>query len=114
MPKSKRNRVVPLSKVLSKKGVEDRKIKLSNKVKKLLSEYNNCFVFTHKNMTNISMNALKEYFKDSNSIFVLGKNRVCQKALNENIKNNSSKLSPFLKGNCGLFFTNIDAEKIIE
>lgn len=115
MPKSKRNRVVPLSKV-AKKGFNDRKAKLFTRIHKYLKEYKYCFAFTYKNMTNMSMNALKEYFKDS--IFIVGKNKVIQVALgkdseNKEPKENSSQLSPFLKGNCGLFFTNKDPDDII-
>ena len=102
MPKSKRNRVVPLNKVASKKGISDRKVKLVSKVEKHLKEYSYCFVFTYKNMTNMSMQALKDYFNDS--IFVLGKNRVEQKALEENKKPNSSKLFIFVLSYIYSFF----------
>lgn len=115
MPTSKRNRVVPLSKV-AKKGFNDRKAKLFTRIHKYLKEYKYCFAFSYKNMTNMSMNALKDYFKDS--IFIVGKNKVIQVALgkdgeNKEPKENSSQLSPFLKGNCGLFFTNKDPDDII-
>ena len=115
MPTPKRNRVVPLSKV-AKKGFNDRKAKLFTRIHKYLKEYKYCFAFSYKNMTNMSMNALKDYFKDS--IFIVGKNKVIQVALgkdgeNKEPKENSSQLSPFLKGNCGLFFTNKDPDDII-
>ena len=115
MPTSKRNRVVPLSKV-AKKGFNDRKAKLFTRIHKYLKEYKYCFAFSYKNMTNMSMNAIKDYFKDS--IFIVGKNKVIQVALgkdgeNKEPKENSSQLSPFLKGNCGLFFTNKDPDDII-
>ena len=115
MPTSKRNRVVPLSKV-AKKGFNDRKAKLFTRIHKYLKEYKYCFAFSYKNMTNMSMNALKDYFKDS--IFIVGNNKVIQVALgkdgeNKEPKENSSQLSPFLKGNCGLFFTNKDPDDII-
>ena len=115
MPTSKRNRVVPLSKV-AKKGFNDRKTKLFTRIHKYLKEYKYCFAFSYKNMTNMSMNALKEYFSDS--IFIVGKNKVIQVALGkpdeDEPKENSSKLSPYLKGNCGLFFTNKDPDDIIQ
>ena len=67
-------------------------------------------------MTNLSMNALKDYFKDS--IFMIGKNKVIQVGLGrdetEEKKEGSSKLNQFLKGNCGLFFSDKDPDDIIE
>ena len=115
MPKSKRNKVIPLSKV-SKKGPSDRKVKLVARIHKLLKDYKYCYAFTYKNMTHMGMDALKGYFNDS--IFIVGKNKVIQVALgkpdDKEPKENSSKLSEFLKGNCGLFFSNKEPDDIIE
>ena len=116
MPKSKRNKVIPLSKVTKKTGITDKKEKLVNRVHKYLKQYKYCYAFTYKNMTNLSMNALKDYFKDS--IFMIGKNKVIQVGLGrdetEEKKEGSSKLNQFLKGNCGLFFSDKDPDDIIE
>ena len=61
------------------------------------------------------MISLKEYFKDS--VFMIGKNHVMQiglgKTEDDEIKRGSSKLNIFLKGNCGLFFTDKTPEEII-
>ena len=115
MPKSKRNKVVPLPKV-KKKGVNDKKVKLVKRIHKYLKDYKYCYVFTYKNMTSMSMGALKNYF--SESIFLIGKNKVMQFALGKNTdeepKENSIKLEKYLKGNCGLFFSNENPEKIID
>ena len=114
MPKSKRNRVVPLSKV-TKKGPGEKKERQVKNIHKYLKQYKYCYVFTYKNMTNIAMNSLKEYFKDS--IFMIGKNHVMQvglgKTVEEEAKEGSSNLNKFLKGNCGLFFTDKEPEDII-
>lgn len=114
MPKSKRNKVVPLSKV-TKKGFTDKKIKLIKRIHKYLKDYKYCYVFKYKNMTTMPMNELKNYFSDS--IFLIGKNKVMQVALGKNseeeIKENSTKLEKYLKGNCGLFFSNEEPDKII-
>ena len=114
MPKSKRNRVVPLSKV-TKKGPGEKKERQVKNIHKYLKQYKYCYVFTYKNMTNIAMNSLKEYFKDS--IFMIGKNHVMQvglgKTVEEEAKEGSSNLNKFLKGNCGLFFTDKDPDDII-
>ena len=114
MPKSKRNRVVPLSKV-TKKGPGEKKERQVKNIHKYLKQYKYCYVFTYKNMTNIAMNSLKEYFKDS--IFMIGKNHVMQvglgKTVEEETKEGSSNLNKFLKGNCGLFFSDKDPDDII-
>ena len=104
MPKSKRNRVVPLSRV-TKKGPGEKKERQVKNIHKYLKQYKYCYAFTYKNMTNIAMNSLKEYFNDS--IFMIGKNE------EEESKEGSSKLNKYLKGNCGLFFTDKEPDDII-
>lgn len=115
MAKNKRNKVVPLSKV-TKKAVSERKVKLIENIRKHLNKYKYCFVFSYKNMTNIPMIALREYFSDS--LFLIGKNKVIQVALGKNNekepKENSSKMSQYLKSNCGLFFTDHEPDEIIK
>ena len=114
MPKSKRTRVVPLSKV-TKKGPGEKKERQVKNIHKYLKQYKYCYAFVYKNMTNIAMISLKEYFKDS--VFMIGKNHVMQiglgKTEDDEIKRGSSKLNIFLKGNCGLFFTDKTPEEII-
>ena len=114
MPKSKRNRVVPLSRV-TKKGPGEKKERQVKNIHKYLKQYKYCYAFTYKNMTNIAMNSLKEYFNDS--IFMIGKNHVMQVGLGKNeeeeSKEGSSKLNKYLKGNCGLFFTDKEPDDII-
>ena len=114
MPKSERNRVVPLSKVTKKSPGEKKERQVKN-VHKYLKQYKYCYAFVYKNMTNIAMISLKEYFKDS--VFMIGKNHVMQiglgKTEDDEIKRGSSKLNIFLKGNCGLFFTDKTPEEII-
>ena len=66
-------------------------------------------------MTNLSMNSLKEYYNDS--VFMIGKNHVMQFGLGktdeDEAKEGSSKLNKFLKGNCGLLFTDKVPDEII-
>ena len=67
-------------------------------------------------MTNSAMQSLKEYFSDS--VFIIGKNHVMKVALNkepkDEIKANSSKLCSYLKGLCGLLFSNHEPDEIIK
>lgn len=114
MAKSKRNKVVPLSKVKGK--FEAKKSTIVESIHKLLDDYKYCYVFKHKNMTNVPLQELRHYWKSSK--FVIGKNKVMQVALgkteDDSYKENSYLIGPFLKGNSGLFFTNEEPDLIIE
>jgi mRNA turnover protein 4 len=114
MAKNKRNKIVPLSKVGKKE--HDKKNQILENVQKSLDQYDYCYAFSYKNMTAMPMQALRQYWKDSK--FVIGKNKVLQVALgkteDDSHKTNSFQLSPCLKGNCGLFFTNSDADLVLE
>jgi mRNA turnover protein 4 len=115
MAKSKRNRVVPLTKV-TKKGIVDKKALKIEKIQNYLEEFEYCYAFTYKNMTTVPMQELRNYWKGSK--FAIGKNKVMTVALGrteeEEPKPNSHKLSKYLKGNSGLFFSNEDPDLILE
>lgn len=95
MPRSKRNKVIPLTK--TKKTIDkDRKIDLIDKVHTYLDEFSYVYVFRYKNMTNLPMQELRNYWKDAK--FVIGKNKVLQIALGKSedtsYKTNSYLVSP--------------------
>lgn len=95
MPKSKRNKVIPLTK--TKKTIDhSKKEDLVEKVHSYFDEYAFCYVFHYKNMTNFPMQELRNYWKDSK--FVIGKNKVLQVALgrteDDAYKTNSHLISP--------------------
>jgi mRNA turnover protein 4 len=114
MAKNKRNKVVPITKVGKKE--HDKKNHIIENVQKCLNDYDYCYAFSYKNMTAMPMQALRQYWKDSK--FVIGKNKVLQVALGrteeDSYKLNSYHLSEYLKGNCGLFFTNSDPDLVLE
>ena len=64
----------------------------------------------------VPMQEISNYW--SSSKFLIGKNKLLQVALfkseEDQPKLNSHKLSAYLKGNCGLFFTNENPEYVIE
>ena len=98
MPKSKRNKVIPLTK--TKKTIDkDKKVDLVDRIQNYLDEYSYVYVFKYKNMTNLPMQELRNYWKDSK--FVIGKNKVIQIALGRSeetsYKTNSYLLSPVHK-----------------
>lgn len=115
MAKSKRNKVVNLSKI-SKKNFSDKKVKMVTKIHKFLDEYTYCYAFHHKNMTTLPMAEVRNYW--SNSVFLFGKNKVMQVALgkdeSDEYKKNSSCLSEYLNSSCGLLFTNEEPEVVIK
>jgi mRNA turnover protein 4 len=116
MAKSKRSRVVPLTKTGKKDNLSSKKVNLVENIQKYLEEYEYCYVFSYKNMTTVPMQELRNYWNTSK--FLIGKNKVLQVALGKNEdeepKLNSSKLYNYLKSNCGLFFSSKDSELILE
>jgi mRNA turnover protein 4 len=117
MAKSKRNKVVPLTKVSKKDNVSSKKSKLVESIENKLEEYEFCYVFRFKNMTTMPMQELRNYWSSS-SKFVIGKNKVIQVAMGKSEEDepklNSHKLSRHLKGNSGLFFSNKDPDMVLE
>lgn len=115
MPKSKRNKVVHLSKV-EKKG-KDLTIKLFNLVREAADEYQYIHVFEVDNMRNNYLKDVRSHFANTGRIF-FGKTKVMAKALGytpeEEHLANLHKLTPYLAGNVGLLFTNQPPEEILE
>ncbi|KAF2746160.1 mRNA turnover protein 4 [Sporormia fimetaria CBS 119925] len=114
MPKSKRARVVHLSKT-DKKGKELSQ-KLFANVQEAADNFQHIFVFSVENMRNSYLKQVRTEFSDSRLFF--GKTKVMAKALgttpaDEHLPNLSA-LSAHLNGNVGLFFTNRDPKEVIE
>jgi len=114
MPKSKRAKVVHLSKV-DKKG-KDHTIKLFSNIRECLDKFQYCFVFSVSNMRNTYLKDVRSEFTDSRLFF--GKTKVMAKALGttpeEAHQPNSHILSKHLTGNVGLFFTDREPSSIVE
>ena len=115
MAKSKRNKVVSLTKT-KKSNVSDKKLNLVEKIQKYMKNYKYCYAFSHKNMTTMPMQELRNFFSDCK--FIIGKNKVLQVALGRNeeetFKPNSYQLSKFMSNSCGLFFTDKGPEYVVE
>ncbi|KAG4426293.1 hypothetical protein IFR04_000476 [Cadophora malorum] len=114
MPKSKRAKVIHLSKV-DKKGKE-LTLKLFSNVRECLDEYQYCFVFSVENMRNTYLKDVRNDFNDSRLFF--GKTKVMAKALGSSPEDeyqpNTHLLSKYLVGNVGLLFTNREPSAIQE
>eukprot|EP00250_Pteridium_aquilinum_P005509 c15590_g1_i1 orf=122-814(+) len=113
MPKSKRNKLVTLSKT-KKKGRESKE-SLVKTVRQCLDDYSTLYIFAFENMRNIKFKEFRDSLKDSSRLF-LGSNKVLQIALGrtkaEEVKDGLHKASEMLHGECGLFLTNLPKEEV--
>ena len=107
MPKSKRNKVVALTKVKTK-GRSGKEELVSN-VREAVEEYKNCFVVAYENIRSGPFKAIGNQWR-ADSRFFLGKNKVIGVALGrkaeEEPADNTHLLSKYLHGNVCVLFTN--------
>ncbi|KAL2923279.1 mRNA turnover protein 4-like protein [Bienertia sinuspersici] len=112
MPKSKRNRAVTLSKT-KKKGREHKET-IVNTIREAAEKYPSVYVFAFENMRNLKFKQFRESIKSGR--FFLGSNKVMQVALGrsaaDEIKPGYYKISKFLRGEKGLFFTDMSEEEV--
>jgi mRNA turnover protein 4 len=114
MPKSKRNKVVSLTKVKSK-GAKA-KDKLIEEVRGACDLYTNMFVLDVENMRNVSLKEMRSYWKGSR--FFFGKNKVTQISLGRTpetaVKENLHLVSQQLTGTRGLLCTDTSPEEVLK
>eukprot|EP00884_Botryococcus_braunii_P001107 jgi/Botrbrau1/10998/Bobra.0234s0021.1 len=114
MPKSKRNKLVTLSKV--KKKNRDWKGALINNVRNFVDTYTTVYIFKYENLRNDKFKDLRERLKES-SRFCMGSNAKLQVSLgrdtDDEYRPGLAQLSDRLHGNVGLFFTNLPREEVI-
>ncbi|VDM95505.1 unnamed protein product [Thelazia callipaeda] len=115
MPKSKREIDVSLTRV--KKKTKEHKVKLVDGIRKCVDTYKHLFVFEIENMRSSKFTEIRQKFKN-NARFFYGKNNVMALALGKSTSTEYapglSKIKDFLKGECGLMFTNGDQETVVE
>ncbi|XP_055338354.1 mRNA turnover protein 4 homolog [Paramacrobiotus metropolitanus] len=106
MPKSKRNREVPLTKTKSK-GKEE-KSSLISEVRRSIEDFKYIYVFEIRNPRNNLIKDVREDWKDSK--FFMGKNNLLQIALGRDVADEQApglaKLSAQLQGQRGLLLTS--------
>ncbi|KAI8621124.1 hypothetical protein BC830DRAFT_1251091 [Chytriomyces sp. MP71] len=117
MPKSKRNRVVNLTKT-EKKG-KDSKTILFDKVRTAADANDHCYIISVSNMRNSILKSMRMGLKDKdNTTFFFGNNRVIAKALGNDreseYKDGFAQLGENLKGDVGLCFSSMDVDDIRE
>ena len=104
MPRSKRHKVVSLTKTKAK-SMED-KTDTIEMLRSAVDEYKNVFAFTYENMRSAAFKEVRMHFKESR--LFLGKNKVAQVALGkgkeEEYRENLHKVGAHLSGDSGLFF----------
>jgi len=114
MPKSKRNKVVSLSKT-TKKGFELKK-DLVSQIQACCDEFASLYIFSVEDMRNQKLKGVRQHWRTSR--FFFGKNKVMTIALGrtkeDEYKENLHKVSEQLSGNVGLMFTNEQDQKVKE
>jgi mRNA turnover protein 4 len=113
MPKSKRNKIVTLSKT-KKRGREQKEVIVTS-IRDAAEKYCSVFVFSFENMRNLAFKEFREQLK-ATSKFFLGSNKVMQVALGrsaaDEIRPGLYKVSKLLRGDTGLLFTNMLKEEV--
>ncbi|KAM6494244.1 Ribosomal protein L10 domain containing protein [Amanita muscaria] len=115
MPRSKRSKIVSLTK-LSKK-TREHKHALMEEVKSNLDKWRYCWLFEVGNMRNTHLKTVRKLWKDSARI-IFGRAAVMAKALGttpeEECKQGVHQLAQNLKGQVGLLFTDSSPQEVME
>jgi len=113
MPKSKRAKVVPLTKT-TKKGKKQKET-LIQELRDACDTFTNLYVFSVKNMRNITFKEVRKEWTGSR--FFLGKNKVMALALGKTkateYKKNLSQVTRSISGSRGLLLTNTPKDDVI-
>ncbi|KAF9046685.1 mRNA turnover protein 4-like protein [Panaeolus papilionaceus] len=115
MPKSKRSKLVSLTKVSKK--TRDQKNALMAEVQANADKYQYCWLFEVGAMRNAHLKTVRKLWKDSARIF-LGRGAVMAKALGntpeEEHRQGLHKIANKIKGQVGLLFTSSPPQEVIE
>ena len=113
MPRSKRHKVVSLTKTKPKD--KDFKAAQINELREAMDEYESVFVFSYENMRTVVFKEVREHFKDSK--ISLGKNSLAHIAMGKTItdeyKDNMHQVTRKLVGDSGLLFTDLPKEEVV-
>lgn len=115
MPKSKRNKVVPLTKTKAKD--REHKTELIEKMREAVESYPSVYTFKVENLRTNIMQDVRNDRRGDSRIF-MGNNKVMMIALGKDDesspKPNLHKLSRFLAGQCGVLFTSLPKRQVKE
>uniref|UniRef100_A0A7S1ETJ0 Ribosome assembly factor mrt4 n=1 Tax=Timspurckia oligopyrenoides TaxID=708627 RepID=A0A7S1ETJ0_9RHOD len=116
MPRSKRQRIVSLSKtgkhVIGREG----KHGLIEEIRECVDKYDSIYVFSYQDMRNAKLKELRVEWRDSR--FFLGRNKLLQVALGKDAATehaeNLNLVAKRLSGDVGLLFTNREHTQVKE
>jgi len=115
MPKSKRAKLVSLTKVSKK--TREQKNALMKEVQENADKWQYCWLFEVGNMRNAHLKIVRKLWKDSARIF-FGRGAVMAKALGttpeEEHRLGLHKLATQIKGQVGLFFTDSPPQEVVD
>lgn len=115
MGRSRRERVVALTKTRKHVVGLEKKQQFVQKIRDYIDAYAHFYVFSTENMRNALLKDLRAEWKDSQ--FYFGRKRVIQIALGRSVEEeyleNLHKVSEHLEGNVGLLFTNRTREEVV-
>lgn len=118
MPKSKRARVVSLTKTTKKS--RDWKASLIDRVRDAADARSSTYVFKYENMRNGTFKEMRASMEESSTFFI-GSNKVLKVALGKDAESEHadglSEISARVRGDCGVLFTDLtkeDVEKVFD
>ncbi|RDX48219.1 mRNA turnover protein 4-like protein [Polyporus arcularius HHB13444] len=115
MPKSKRSKIVSLTKVAKK--TKEHKTALIQEVQENADKWQYCWLFEVGNMRNSHLKTVRKLWKDTARIF-FGRGAVMAKAIGttpeEEHRPGLHKLAKQIKGQVGLFFTDSPPQEVID
>eukprot|EP00758_Cryptobia_borreli_P014751 Tbor_TRINITY_DN5953_c1_g2::TRINITY_DN5953_c1_g2_i1::g.18505::m.18505/K14815/MRT4; mRNA turnover protein 4 len=115
MPKSRRAKVVPLTQTKAKN--KEHKDELITKIRAASEEFSHIYTVSIQNVRTNILQQIREERREDSRLF-LGNNKLMMIALGRDeetsIKPNTYKLSKFLTGLSGLFFTNLSKKEVKE
>ncbi|TFK40525.1 ribosomal protein L10-domain-containing protein [Crucibulum laeve] len=115
MPKSKRQKLVSLTKVSKK--TKEHKNALMTQIQESCEKWRYCWLFEVGSMRNAHLKTVRKLWKDSARIF-FGRGAVMAKALGttpeEEHRDGIYKLAKQIKGQVGILFTDTEPQEVIE
>ncbi|RDA92842.1 hypothetical protein CP533_2885 [Ophiocordyceps camponoti-saundersi (nom. inval.)] len=114
MPKSKRSKIVHLTKVSKK--TRDQKDALFQTIRSAVPEYKHCLVFNVDGMRNSHLKSVRRELREDSRLF-FGKTKLMAKALGQSSEEEEAeglhRLTRFLTGSVGLLFTNREPGEVV-
>jgi mRNA turnover protein 4 len=114
MPKSKRSKVVSLTKVV-KKSTREKKESLVESVQQAIEDYSDIYVFDYSQCRSKHLKEARLEFRDDGK-FYLTKNKIMSVGLNalKDEKKGIDKVSNDLQGQRGMLFTNKPKKEVLK